>query len=219
MSRIRVVAIAALTVAVGVGGVALAAKKKQRKGKKEGRVVRVERSSAGRNLVPRLCNQVSMDGTISCWGMTVEVGEVAQVYDETGHKADLRVDTAMPQMDNCQNTVGWTLGTTAVHGAVPQTYNYNMYAVFDWRGTDQTRVVINNGQMMPPPGSRAGESVLGGIDDNLDDVPDLLVTYYQCDASGNPASYGSGAYCLVYYRHDTGSSYTELRVDIVRSCY
>ena len=215
MRRARVAAIAAVAIAVIAGG-AVAGKKSSRK---KGRVVRVERTSAGRNLRPRLCNQVGMDGTISCWGMTVEVGEVAAVYDETGHKADLRVDTATPSIDNCQNTVGWTLGTSVVHGQIPQTYSYSMYAIFDWRGTEQTRVIINNGQLMPPAGARAGESVLGGIDDNMDDTADLLVTYYQCDTSGNPAAYGSGAYCIVYYRHEAGQTYTELRNDIVRSCY
>jgi hypothetical protein len=227
MSWVRISAVA-LVVTTAAGGLALAKDRKRDKRhqthqahqtKKKGRVVRVERSQGSRNLLPRVCGQVDPSGGVACWGKPVEIGEIGTVYDETGRKADIRVDTVTPQYDGCQNTTGWQLTTTLLHGTLDQA-SYMSYAVFDWRGTEQTRTLYNNGQIVSP-GNKMGETVLSALDDDLDDVADLIVTYYQCDPSGTPSQYGAGggAYCVTYYQRDAGASYSELRTDVVRSCY
>jgi hypothetical protein len=217
MSRVRI-GVLALTLLVSVGGLAVA-RTKRGKSHKKGRVVRVERSPGGRDLFPRICGQVDPSGGVACWGRAVETGEIGAVYDETGRRAEIRVDTVTPQFDGCQNTTGWQLTTSVLNGTLDQA-SYTSFAVFDWRGTSKTRTLYNSGQILPPSGN-AYETVLSALDDDQDDVADLIVTYVQCDPSGTPAQYGSGggAYCVAYYRRDAGASYRTLRTDIVRSCY
>jgi hypothetical protein len=218
MSRVRTAALA-LALTASLVGVALARDKHHKQTRKKGRVVRVERTPGGRDLLPRVCGQVDPSGGVACWGRAIEVGEVATVYDETGRKASIRVDSVTPQYDGCQNTTGWQLTSSILTGNL-DTVSYQGFAVFDWRGTAQTKTLYNNGQI-PAPGGKIGETVLSALDDDGDDVADLIVTYFQCDPNGTPMQYGAGggAYCVSYYQRDAGVSYSELRTDVVRSCY
>jgi hypothetical protein len=216
MSRVRLAGVIALTLTVGIAGVALARGKKKSV-RKKGKVVRVERGSAGRGRIPRMCGQIAGDGSLQCWGKAVEPGEIAYVYDENGRVAEVRVDTVTEQKDQCQNITGYALMTTVMKGQIGQ-YNYNSYSFIDYPGTERTRTLLNNGQIQPP-GSKPGESLYAMLDDDGDDTPELITTWFPCDATGQPQAYQQGIYCIAYYQRTGGTQYEELRVDVIQNCY
>ncbi len=210
MSVARTLGLAALVIAVVAP---IAAGKSHRR---RGRVVRVERTPPSKLLVPRLCSAINAtDGSTSCWGHSVEAGEVGSIYDETGKRAMFRVETVTPQVDGCGNATAYNLTTSVLQGSFDQV-SYSSYSVIDWDGGDHGRLIVNNGQIAVPS-TRVGESVMAAFDSDGDETPELIVTYYMCDASGSPQPTGSNNYCMVYYQRN-GGSYDALRTDIVRSC-
>lgn len=191
-----------------------AAREKGKKGKKarKGKVVRVERTRLDGSGMVRMCGQVQPDGTAYCWGKAPVEGQVVTVFDENGRRANLVIRTVTPQVDACGNAISWIL-STSVQGDISQ-LSYLHAALLDWEGEARTRTV-QNAQLQ---GLRLGESVWAGFDDDGDDNADLIVTYMNCDPSGNPTqTYPYGAFCVGYYKRE-GSSYAMLRTDVVKQC-
>ncbi len=204
------IAIAALGAALAVPGDGAA------KGKRRGKVVRVERSPHGSAGTPRIC-QYRTDGGGTCWGKPPKVGEVGTVIDEVGIRATARVQRVTAQPDSCGNDTWYEIMTTVEAGDIAQLSGSPQFIV-DWATPARTRAMINNGQIVIPSG-RLGESLMTALDHDSDDLPDLIFTYYTCDPGGNLVTTGpGGAYCFVYYERESGS-YAELRQDIVKTCY
>jgi len=187
--------------------------RKAKSGKRKGKVVRVERSRLDGVGMVRMCVNVQPDGTAYCYGKPPRVGEVATVFDETGRRANLVITTVTPQPDQCGNEVNWMIASN-VQGDLSQ-ISYMHSALIDWEGDARTHTV----QAVQIPGLRPGENVWTGFDDDGDQVADLVITSYSCDASGTTQQYGAGAtgYCMSYYRRE-GSSYAMLRTDVVTQC-
>jgi hypothetical protein len=187
--------------------------RKAKNGKRKGKVVRVERSRLDGAGMVRMCISVQQDGSATCYGKAPRVGEMATVFDETGRRATLAITAVTPQLDSCGNEVNWFM-TSNVQGDLSQ-MSYMAVALIDWEGETRTHAV----PAQQIPGLRPGENVWTGFDDDGDQVADLLITSYSCDASGTSQQYGAGAmgYCMSYYKGE-GSSYTMLRTDIVPSC-
>ena len=198
---------------IAVGGLAAAAADAKPK-KKRGKVVRVERTVGGVR-VPRLCANVQPDGTVSCWYHDVRAGEQMAVLDENGRRATLEVRSVQPQMDGCNNAVGWTVTTTPQSGDLGQP-SWTTVAVIDWETSPKSRVLINNGQIQSPSGNPS-ESVMYAVDDDTDGDPDLIATYFACDQAGQIQQYGSGYGCIAYYGRE-GASFRTLRVDVQKTC-
>jgi hypothetical protein len=189
-----------------------AGRKAKGKGKRKGKVVRVERSRLGGSGMVRMCQQVQPDGTAYCWGKPPVEGESLTVFDETGRRASLSVRTVTPQKDGCGNDTSWIIATTA-QGDISQ-LSYMATALVDWEGEVRSHVV----QAQPIPGLRPGENAWSALDDDGDDIADLVITSFSCDTAGTISQqYPSGAYCMSYYRRE-GTSYSMLRTDIVPSC-
>jgi len=192
----------------------LAAVSEAKPKRKRGRVVRVERTLAGVQ-VPRMCGNVQPDGTLSCWYHEVKPGEHVVVLDENGRRATLEVRSVAPQMDGCNNAIGWTVSTSAQSGDLGQP-SWTTVGIIDWDTSSKTKVMTNNGQIQAPSGNPA-ESVMYAIDDDADGDPDLLATYYTCDQVGQLQPYGSGFGCIAYYGR-SGAEMRVLRVDIQKTC-
>lgn len=186
------------------------------KGKRRGKVVRVERSSRGGAGTPRIC-QYRSDGGGTCWGRPPKVGEVGTVIDEVGIRATARVLKVTAQPDSCGNDTWYELMTEVQAGDVSQLTGSPQFIV-DWSSPARTRAMTNNGQIVIP-GGRLGESLMTALDHDSDDLADLIFTYYTCDPGGNLVTTGpGGAYCFVYYQRDAGG-YREMRTDVVKTCY
>ena len=207
---------AALAALVPVVAVAVAGVAEARRGKRKGKVVRVERGSSDAALVPRLCYPVQPDGTAYCYGAPPQVGEVGIVVTEVGPVGSARVTAVTPQLDNCQNVIAWTINLQATSGGLDKVTGYGT-ALFDVATTGATRTLVNNGQVAPP-GRYPGESFYAAVDHDRDDQPDYMLTYYYCDATGAPLASPGGTFCMVNYVRDRGQ-YVERRVDIVKNCY
>jgi hypothetical protein len=213
-------AVWSLVVLVAGTGIALA-KPKKKNPRRKGKVVRVERTRHEGAGLPRLCSQVQPDGqgggTASCSGPPVQEGEVGSVVTENGQIAVLGVRSVQPMADGCGNTYAWQLTTDVRQGNLDQV-TWQTYLLFDWKTNAQSRT-LPNASMIPAPGGRTGEQIWAGIDDDGDEQPELMISWFTCDAAGQPSPYGQGgANCYVYYKRE-GSAYTELRLDVVKSCY
>lgn len=203
-----------------LGGVVLdgdASAGKTKKVGKRGKVVRVERGRSERAGIPRWC-QIRPDGSASCYGKAPDMGQVGNVVDEIGKKAKVRVTGITPSVDSCGNTISWEITTETLDGDVSQS-NYAWAALFDYKTTATTRTIYNNGQIAIPGTRGPGiESVWSAFDDDQDDQPELIITYYSCDATGAVNPQGYGGYCMVYYQETASGGFVEQRVDNVRSC-
>jgi hypothetical protein len=211
---LAIAAAAALLVAAGDG---FARSRKAKKGKK-GKVVRIERSSVGGGVV-RWCGNPRPDGGATCWGLPPEVGEIGFVLDETGQRAQVRVSAVKGTVDQCGNIASWEVSSDVQSGDLMQ-LNVSVGAmVFDWKTTSRSKAMNIYGTVpVVAPGLHQNEMVLGAIDDDGDDKPDLMLTWFYCDAQGVSQQYGQGGhYCVVHYGRD-GASYQELRLDVVKNC-
>jgi len=203
-------------VLLGVAVLAMVASVSEAKPKrKRGRVVRVERTLAGVR-VPRVCANIQPDGTVSCWYHDVRIGEQLSVLDENGRRAVLEVRSMQPQLDGCNNAVGWTVTTSAQSGDLGQP-SWTTIAVIDWETSSKSRVLVNNGQLQPPSGNPS-ESIMYAVDDDQDGDPELVATYFTCDQVGQiQQQYGTGYGCIGYYGRE-GAGMRLLRVDIQKTC-
>jgi hypothetical protein len=214
---IAIVASAALLLVAGDGAARSKKAKKGAKGKK-GKVVRVERSSVGAGVV-RWCANPRPDGGATCYGLPPEVDEVGVVMDETGTRATVKVTEVKPTLDQCGNTASWEVASNVQSGDLAQLNSGVAGMTFDWKTTTRSKAMNIYGNVpVVAPGLHQGEMLLGAIDDDADDKPDLLIVWFYCDASGVSTQYGQGGhYCVVHYARD-GASYQELRLDVVKNC-
>jgi len=184
--------------------------------RKKGKVVRVERGPGERSRQTKWC-QIRPDGTATCNGRAPERGELGTVVDETGQQATVRTTKVTPTIDGCGNVTGSEIETETISGDVSRS-NYAWAALFDYPASSSTHTVYNSGQITVPGSRGPGvESVWTAFDDNKDDNPELIITYFYCDASGQVTPTGSPGWCIAYYTKDA-SSYVEQRVDIIRQC-
>ena len=208
---LAIAAAAALLVAAGDG---LARTKKTKKGK----VVRVERTSVGAAVV-RWCQNPRPDGGATCYGLPPEVDEIGYVLDETGQRAQVRVTAVKGTLDQCGNVASWEVSSEVRSGDLMQLNSSTAAMVFDWKTTTRSRAMNLYGAVpVVAPGLHVGEMLLGAVDDDGDNRPDLLVTWFYCDAQGTSQQYGQGGhYCVVHSARD-GASYQVLRLDVVKNC-
>lgn len=209
-----IAAAGALLVAAGDG---LARSKKAKRGKK-GKVVRIERSSVGLGVV-RWCANPRPDGGATCYGLPPEVNEIGVVLDESGQRAQVKVTAVKPTLDQCGNTASWEVSSVVQTGDLSQLNVSGSAMLFDWKTTTRSKVMNLYGTVpVVAPGLHQGEMLLGAIDDDTDDKPDLVVVWFHCDAAGGSALNAQGGhYCVVHYGRD-GAGYQELRLDVVKNC-
>ena len=209
-----VIATGALALAAGDG----LARQKGKKGAKKGKVVRVERARIGGGE-PRFCGNPRTDGGATCWGLPPEVGDLATVLDDTGPRGMVRVTEVKGTLDPCGNTASWEVSGRVQSGDLSQLNTGAAAFVIDWKTTSRSKAMNIYGS--PPvvaPGQHTNEMVLGAVDDDADGKPDLLLTWFYCDASGTSVLYGQGGhYCVLHYGRD-GGSYRQLRLDVVKNC-
>ena len=209
MRRVALVLCAALVAAPIAPGDAAP---KRRKGK----VVRVERTRGGDQPMPHLCMNLQANGQAYCWGYKPRLGETLTVFDVNGRRGTLAIRGITPQLDACGNETSWVIDTTTTSGDLSQP-DWQMVAMGDYPGTSRTHVV-NNAQALPVPNGLAGEMIWQALDDDGNDVPELIITYYACDPTGAPSQvYPSGAQCFGYLQGGDGG-YRRVRTDIVKQC-
>jgi hypothetical protein len=210
----------AIAIALGaallfVAGDGAARGKKKGKGKK-GKVVRVERSSVAPGVV-RWCGNPRADGGATCWGTPPEVGDVGAVMDQQSVRATVKVTDVKGMPDGCGNIGSWEVASRVQSGDL-SSFTGTGAMVFDWDTTSRSRAMDMYNPPVTPPNKYANpEYMLGAIDDDADARADLIVTWFYCDAAGTSSASASGHYCLVHYGLE-GTSYRELRFDIVKNC-
>jgi hypothetical protein len=211
----------AALVLLGAGGLA-EAQDRARAGARKGKVVRIER--ARHHTAPRLCTPVGMDGTAHCWGVAPRAGETAQILDDVGWKASVEVVAVQPVADACGSPTQWQVSSRMRSGGLDRINSHAAVMVFDWPASTRGRATGQggygyHGHGFAAPGGRNGEFVLNAVDGDGDGQPDLVYTYYQCDAlRASTGHHAGGHYCFVTYARQ-GSEYRELRVDHVRTCH
>jgi hypothetical protein len=196
--------------------IAFAATPAAGKGKKRGKVVRVERNRVGPGHTLRMCSNPSA-GQWNCYGLIPSVEEVGTVVDETGVRGTVSITSVTPQQDNCGNPIAWTVATTQLTGDVSNV-SYNGALMLDFETSPRARVILNT--PVPAPSGRSNETMMIELDNDGDDVPEVLESFYPCDDMNNQVVWANGQqgnYCLVYYQRK-GAYYDEARVDRVRNC-
>lgn len=178
--------------------------------RRKGKVVRVERSSIGRGRVPVLCTGMQETGVVTCYGRPPATGVEGAVVDYNGVRANVRTVAIKPVADSCGNTSSWEVTSEIVRGDLTA-IGWNAAVVFDYPADERARF-----RDATAPGPRQ-ETVLAAIDEDGDDRPELMATWYACDAAGRYAAGAAGHYCMVHYRRD-GAGFVELRIDVVKIC-
>src|SRR5262249_3168066 len=185
------------------------------RGRKKGRVVRVERAHGGTSGFVRMCSNPTPQGTANCFGRPPAVGEIGTVIDDSGVRATIEIQKGDAQNRSCGNASSWNITTTTVTGDTSQ-IGYQAQILLDDRRAAAAKLVTG-GQL--PPTARPGETLMASFDEDGDADTDLMVSWYPCDQVGTAQGYGQAtAYCMVYYAK-TGGTLDPLRVDIVKNCY
>ncbi|MCA9676892.1 MAG: hypothetical protein KC464_17795, partial [Myxococcales bacterium] len=195
--------------ALGGGAGGKAARGKHGKAARHGKVVRVERARSGRGFRPHLCNMYSNQA--NCWGTAPRVDETGWVIDQQGRRAEVRVIEVTPYKDSCGNEIRWDARFDVTAGDLSQV-SYG-FLLLDWPAESYSKV-LQDAEV--PQGGQPGESMWASFDHDGDGTSDLKVTYYNCDASGAPAT-GVPSYCVNYWGRD-GGGYERLRQDNVAAC-
>ncbi len=151
-----------------------------------GRVIRIERTDAGSNVAPRLCEIRGAAGT--CVGDEPRVGQTVVVLDERRVLAEVQIIEATSVSASCTNL--WTVKTRGVRGADEA----EGIGVID-PSLKPGRARVLDRSHLPPSPSRMPGDVWRAIDRDGDGTADILVTRYNCDASGQQVT-GGTTYCI-----------------------
>jgi len=198
--------------------IALVATPAAGKGRKRGKVVRVERNKQGPGHALRMCSNPEGNGQWNCYGQAPEMDELGTVVDESGVRGTVRITGVTPVDDSCGNPSSWKIATAVATGDV-SSVSYQGAVMLDFDTSALARVLVN--ASTPIPSGRSNETMMIQLDNDGDDVPESLEAWYPCDSVNNMQVWNSGQqgwYCLVYYQRN-GGLYDQLRVDNVKNCY
>jgi hypothetical protein len=155
-----------------------------------GRVVRIERVGGGTHVAPRLCEIRGDNGT--CVGDEPRVGQTLFVLDERHVTAEAEIIEAANVVTSCPNL--WTVKTRAVHGVAVAAMSDGIGVIDPAINPARARVLDKN-HLPASPSGVAGEEVWRAIDRDGDGTADILITRYNCDATGKQMAGGS-TYCI-----------------------
>jgi hypothetical protein len=150
----------------------------------QGRVIRVERTGAGAKVAPRLCEVRGDSGT--CVGEEPKAGQTVVVLDERHVVAEVQIIEAASLVTSCANL--WTVKTRAIHGT---TADGEGIGVIDPAINPSRARVLGKDHLPASPSGQAGDEVWRAIDRDGDGTADILITHFNCDAAGRPATGGS----------------------------
>jgi hypothetical protein len=149
-----------------------------------GRVIRVERTTGGGNVAPRLCEVHGEAGT--CVGEEPRAGQTVLVLDERHVVAEYQIVEATSVMASCANL--WTVKTHAIRGVAADS---DGIGVIDPNLNPSRARVLDKNHLPASPSGLPDEEVWRAIDRDGDGTADILITRYSCDASGRPTASGS----------------------------
>jgi hypothetical protein len=179
------------------------------KGRRRGKVVRVERSTHARTQ-PLACSMYYGSGT--CYGQEILVGTIASVVDEKGVRAEVRVKEVTPQPDRCGNPTGWSFTVDTLSGDVNAPGQIWLVIDLPIHGLR----TMQPGTWQVPTGKQ--ENAWAAFDSQGDGTADYMVTWHNCDVTGmlqqNPSD---PSFCMNYYEYRSGD-YVLIKQDNVRSC-
>ena len=145
-----------------------------------GRVVRVERTGISR-IAPRLCDIHGDTG--NCVGDEPRPGQVVVVLDEHHVVAEVQILEAVSFSASC--AMLWTVKTRILRGS---TLEGDGIGVID-PGLDPGRAhLIDRAHLPGSPSGSPDDEVWRAIDRDGDGAADILITRYNCDASGRSTS-------------------------------
>jgi hypothetical protein len=145
-----------------------------------GRVVRVERSGISR-IAPRLCDIHGELG--NCVGDEPRPGQIVVVLDEHHVVAEVQILEAASFSASC--AMLWTVKTRTLRGS---TLEGDGIGVID-PGLDPNRAhLIERAHLPSSPSGSPDDEVWRAIDRDGDGAADILITRYNCDASGRSTS-------------------------------
>lgn len=152
-----------------------------------GRVVRVERSGASR-VAPRLCDIHGDTG--NCVGDEPRPGQVVVLLDERRVVAEVEIVDAASFSTGCPML--WSVKTRALRGASGDS---DGVGVID-AGIDPARAhLIERSRAPVSPSGSPDDEVWRAIDRDGDGAADIVITRYNCDATGRPTA-GGGTSCI-----------------------
>jgi hypothetical protein len=145
-----------------------------------GRVVRVERTGISR-IAPRLCDIHGDAG--NCVGDEPRPGQIVVVLDEHHVVAEVQILEAASFSASC--AMLWTVKTRTLRGS---TVEGDGIGVID-PGLDPSRAhLIERAHLPGSPSGSPDDEVWRAIDRDGDGAADILITRYNCDASGRSTS-------------------------------
>jgi hypothetical protein len=149
-------------------------------GARPGRVVRVERGGKA-PAMPQVC-MLRTQTEVECVGAGPVPGDVVVVLDQQKPIAELRVETVQQHSARCTNV--WRVGVAPIRGDITRGQGRSLGLI---GRVDPLRAhVLPAAHPILSPSGRA-EQILFGVDRDGDGKPDLVITRYPCDVSGNPA--------------------------------
>jgi hypothetical protein len=145
----------------------------------------------------------------ACLGDAPTAGQIAYVLDGRHAVAELEIIDASPFATGCASV--WSVKARFRRGA---TSDGEALAVID-ASLDPGRAHVLNGE---PLAARLGvpvEEVWRAIDRDGDDVADILLTRFACDASGKPVT-GVATVCLDVWARVAGRMTRTTRLNFAR---
>jgi len=145
-----------------------------------GKVVRIERT-AEVLVAPQVC-MLRSPTELECVGQGPVPGDMVVVLDQQRPIAQLRVDTVRQHSLRCANV--WQVGVIQLRGDAARGQGRSLGII---GRIDQGRAHVLPAARPIRSTSGRAEQILFGVDCDGDGKPDLIITRYPCDASGNPA--------------------------------
>jgi len=183
-----------------------------------GKVIRVERRSAGLDGQPRFCGLQPSDMQGNCYGLRApEVGERLVVVDRNRVVGSVRVGTVQGYADSCNQTTNWMI-TTVADGADLQPSRGYVLAFADVDLDVRSARLIDVGDKTPT-GHAWGVDQIYAIDNNGDGSADIEFIQFACDDFGNPSNTASGQCQEVWVAQGGTKQLARIRQDHFRTCY
>jgi hypothetical protein len=191
------------------GGIAMAGAK----GRRRGRVVRIERPRYSAPEAVRICTSAGTDEKLTCFGGAPEAEARLAMIDGEGVRGEAVVERSDPSpSDSCQTgsmheaTVRFDGG-----GLVPRNGQqaYSSFGTFAIQGVElgENAKVVQDAAARAPSG-HDNEQVWIQIDRDGDGSADVLSTYYDCtaqihDVPVSPTGQHVTPYCIDYWIKDS----------------
>jgi hypothetical protein len=156
-----------------------------------GRVIRVERTTGGSNVAPRLCEVHS--GV--CIGEEPRPGQTVVVLDERHVAAELQIVEVTGLAASCAKL--WTVKTRELRGVAADS---DAMGLIDPDLNPSRARLLDKHHLPASPSGSSEEEVWRAIDRDGDGAADILITRYRCDTSGRPLTGGSTSCVDVWAR-------------------